>query len=112
MLQLSKTGNYVRGYNIETKISGVKNKVAGKAEITVRDNNNIKTDASLIATGDTIEVTNSEGSNSYTFVMYGDLNGDGKVSSADLLRMRQHLLGLKKLKGVYLESAELTDDAR
>lgn len=113
MLQLSKTGNYVRGYNIETKISGVKNKVAGKAEITVRDNNNnIKTDASLIATGDTIEVTNSEGSNSYTFVMYGDLNGDGKVSSADLLRMRQHLLGLNKLKGVYLESAELTDDAK
>ena len=36
---------------------------------------------------------------------YLDLNGDTKINSADLLKMRQHLLGKYILKGPYKEAA-------
>ena len=41
-----------------------------------------------------------------TIIDYGDLTGDGVVNSADLLRMRQYLLGQVKLSGANLESAK------
>jgi hypothetical protein len=43
-----------------------------------------------------------------TVVIYGDLNGDGDIDSADLLKMRQHLLGKSKLNGAYKEAGSVT----
>ena len=34
----------------------------------------------------------------YEVVIFGDLNGDGKINSADLLKIRQHLLGINTIK--------------
>ena len=46
----------------------------------------------------------------YTYVMFGDLNGDGEINSADLLKMRQYLLGTNQLSGAFLNSAYLNGD--
>ena len=42
--------------------------------------------------------------------MYGDLTGEGEINSADLLKMRQYLLGNANLSGAFLSSAYLNDD--
>ena len=46
--------------------------------------------------------------NGGTSIKYGDLTGDGKIDSADLLKMRQHLIGVSKLSGTYLNAADIT----
>lgn len=46
----------------------------------------------------------------YTVVIYGDMSGDGEINSADLLRLRQHLLGTNTLNGAYLEAASISGD--
>ena len=40
-----------------------------------------------------------------TVVFYGDLTGDGKISSSDMLEMQRAILGISKLEGVRLKAA-------
>ena len=70
----------------------------------------LKNDVDLLGTGYQIEISNSLGSLTYTYVMYGDLTGDGEINSADLLKLRQHLLGTATLTGANLTSSYLNDD--
>lgn len=44
----------------------------------------------------------------YTIVIYGDITGDGIVNSADLFKMRQHMLGTTILKDEYFNSANIS----
>ena len=48
----------------------------------------------------------------YTNIVIGDTNGDGRTDSADLLRVKQHLLGNKLLTGVYFISSDINYDSR
>lgn len=47
----------------------------------------------------------------YINIVIGDIDGDAEVTSSDLLKVRQHLIGTKVLNGIYLLSADIDDDA-
>ena len=40
-------------------------------------------------------------------VVYGDVNGDGRISMGDLVKINRHLLELSKLNGVYLAAGDV-----
>lgn len=70
---------------------------------------NIANSASgTLKTGEKVKV----GSKSYTVAMLGDANGDGKVNSADLLKVVNHLNGNSTLTSTYKASADINEDGK
>lgn len=57
-----------------------------------------------VSTGNQLLLVNAEGKEAkrYNIVVYGDVDGDGLVSSMDLLYIKRHILGIKSLDGLYL----------
>lgn len=111
LLKVGKIGDYLKGYSLGTTIKDIKNTVGSSASVVIKDSNgNVKNDGDVIGTGYTISISNSAGSNTYTYVMYGDVSGDGEINSADLLKVRQYLLGQVNLSGAFKTSAYLNED--
>ncbi len=40
----------------------------------------------------------------YTFIIYGDVNGDGEINSLDVLIIQKHILETKPITGIFLKS--------
>lgn len=64
----------------------------------------------LIGTGSVITLEANGETKEYTFIVMGDINGDGKVNSSDALSILQHSVGSKLLEGNALVTADLSGD--
>lgn len=73
----------------------------------VDSSGNEKTGA--VGTGNKLVVSDSNGNtvSEYTFVVYGDVNGDGQITSMDLAYVKVHLVGGRTLEGVYATAADV-----
>ncbi|MGI6325680.1 MAG: dockerin type I repeat-containing protein [Saccharofermentanales bacterium] len=49
---------------------------------------------------------------SYTVILYGDVNGDGRISSADLSRTFAHVLRKASLTGAFSTAADVDRNGR
>ena len=84
-MNLKYLHNYVSGYEEGATINFIKSKSGESLNIIVRDRaGKIKENNQKIATGDKIEVTSGEYSQTFTYLLKGDINGDGEINSADL----------------------------
>ena len=90
--QYTVNGSYVIGFTLGVSITQIKNKLGNDIVID--------SSSSIISTGTVIK----KGNESYTVVIKGDLTGDGKINSGDLLQMRKYLLEEISLNGAYKEA--------
>jgi len=105
-LGATRKGNYLVGIiqNNQSQSPSVrdfKNRVL--ANITVRNSaGNEISGNELLGTGMTVTINGEV----FTIIVYGDMNGDGKIDTTDLLRLKNHILG-SRLNGAYLEASKL-----
>lgn len=78
------------------------------AEVTV---NSGLTAAGLVANGAGISVTGGH-AGSYTVIIMGDTNCNGKIDSGDAVKMRNHYFGTATLSGVALEAADMNRNGK
>ena len=64
----------------------------------------------VLTTGYRLEMTSQGLTVNYQIARIGDLTGDGLINSADLLRMRQHMLGEDLLEDEFFIAGDMTDD--
>ena len=48
----------------------------------------------------------------YKVVIYGDVNGDGKINSIDLLVLQRHILEIEQLQGPFLLAGNINKNGK
>ena len=86
-LNVIKQNNCLTNINIGTKVSDLKNKIDG-VNISVNGLN----DDDIIKTGDTIVITDNIKTLSYVIAIKGDVDGDGKISANDYVKIKNYIM--------------------
>ena len=105
--------NYSENSNVISKIGPNTSKENYLNNIVVSVGYSVTVDSSnnLIYTGSKTKIYNSGNLiKEFTNVVTGDINGDAVINSADLLKIRQHLIGVKPLNGIYFTASDINYD--
>lgn len=97
----------------QNTVGDIKNNIISNLEIViVNSNNEILSDDAIIGTGNKIQVK-EDGKilKEYQIILYGDVNGDGKINSVDLLVLQRHILEIETLDDIYQKSANIRKNA-
>ena len=68
---------------------------------------------SLVGTGSTIKILDNDVTViEYNVIMFGDVNGDGKINSIDLLVLQRHILELQQLEGIHIKAGNVRKNGK
>ena len=112
---LNISANIITGIDVEkNKVSDIKKLISTNYEINIYNvNNKLLEDNDLVGTGSYINI--SSGGNTiieYKVLIYGDVNGDGKINSVDLLVLQRHILEIEKLNGIFLRAGNINKNGK
>lgn len=95
-------------YN-ENTVEDIKGKITTDYEIEIVDyQNNILKDSDRVGTGSKVRVKeNGKILRQYQIIVYGDVDGSGKIDSVDLLVLQRHILEIKKLEPIFRKAANI-----
>ena len=73
----------------------------------------------LVGTGSKIKIIKTTQTNNttetlaeYSVVLYGDVNGDGKINSVDLLVLQRHILEIQKIDEIFQKAGNINKNGR
>lgn len=102
---------YITKIDPSKKVSDISTKLKTLDKVSITDKNNkAKSTSAILFTGDKITVTSGSDTKTYTVVIYGDVNGDGKISSLDYVRVKNSIMGTTSLSGAYKLAADVNKD--
>ena len=107
-------GDYITKVSPETSVSAFMSNIKvnnGSAKL-LNSSGSEKTSGN-VATGDILVVSSQSGEAfRKTVVIYGDTNGDGKISIVDLANVQKHILQVKSASGIYATSSDTNKDGK
>lgn len=108
-------GNEISGLeNKNNKADKILNKIKTNYSVEIYNSKGSKISGNeLVGTGSVIKVLNNKDLvMEYNVIMYGDVNGDGKINSVDLLVLQRHILEIEKFSGVFLKAGNIRKNGR
>ena len=112
---LSIEANIIKGIDItKNTVSDIKNLISTNYEINIYNSDNkLLGENDLVGTGAYINIS-KDGDTiiEYKILIYGDVNGDGKVNSVDLLVLQRHILEIQKFDGIFLKAGNINKNGK
>jgi len=101
--------NYISGIAVGTTVEGFKNlvNISSGAVVEFKSGSTILGNLDTIGSGTTLDVTLNGNTIQYLLVIFGDVSGDGNIDIADLAILKNHLLLISQLSGIYLQAGDL-----
>ena len=99
-LNIKNDGSHIFGYELKTDISTIIKQIKEKepkAIVSGFDKEGLEKNNGIIASGDKINISTGREEKNYSIVIYGDANGDGNITSADYIAIKNHIMDVKKL---------------
>lgn len=106
---------FVSNIQPDTSVSDFKTKLGvTKGKAVVMDSLGNEKKDGLISTGDLVHLydTNEKIRATYTVVIYGDIDGNGKVTSVDLLAGQNHILKKKVRSDIYVKAMDIDGNGK
>lgn len=107
--------NEVSGLDFRNNtVKNIKDKITTNYDIEIYNaKDELLKENDLVGTGSKIKIIKDNVIMfEYTVILYGDVNGDGKINSIDLLVLQRHILELEKFDGVFLKAANIQKNGK
>lgn len=108
-LKADNENKTVTGIALESTVQSLREKYAVEnGTLKITDKNGKEKDGT-VGTGDKVLIYDKEGTLVYehNVIIYGDVNGDGKVTVKDALMVRKDILNIEKITGYYGKAADV-----
>ncbi len=105
--ELYVDGSYIMGVRNETTAQQLLGEFLNEGAQVCDADGVVLGEADICKTGCVVKL---EGASSLEIVIWGDVDGNGKVDSTDYLRIKSAFLGKYVIEGVYFKSADVTVD--
>ncbi len=107
---IKNNDKYLSGFNVGSDISAIRTRITNansNAVVSLRNKLNQDKQSGVVATGDKVIITIGSETKEYEIVIYGDVNGDGKIKATDYVLIKNKIMGSITLSGAYLEAADV-----
>lgn len=95
---------------INTTIESIKTALTNnEAVITIKENDK-EVSTGKVKTGQIVTIVSGKLTESFTIIVYGDINGDGIISAVDYVKVKNHIMKTEELSGIYLKAADVNKD--
>ncbi|MBQ4558826.1 MAG: glucosaminidase domain-containing protein [Tyzzerella sp.] len=114
-LKVSHSNSYLTGFSVGGDIGREIAKVKAldeRIQVVAKKADGTQITSGTLATGMQLSVTTNGSTVNYTIVIRGDVNGDGKLSAVDYVKVRNYLDGASSLTGAYLKGADTSGDGK
>lgn len=104
---IKNNSKYLMGFSVGSNINQITNKIGSSAIVTIKDASGKVVTSEIIKTGYSVTIKTKDEEKTLKTVVYGDVNGDGKITAVDYVAIKNYIMKRNNLDNVYKEAADV-----
>ena len=104
---IKNNNSYLMGFSIGSNVKDIINRIGSSASVTIKYTSGAVATNDIIKTGYSVTIKTKDEEKTLKTVVYGDVNGDGKITAVDYVAIKNHIMKRNNLDNVYKEAADV-----
>ena len=104
---IKNNSSYLMGFGVGSNIKDIVSRIGSSASVVIKNANGSVITNDIIKTGYSVTIKTKDEEKNLKTVLYGDVNGDGKISAVDYVTIKNYIMKRTNLDSVYKEAADV-----